>query len=108
MTDPHPEQGSATILNVAMIAGALLIAMGLLGASQQIGIKSYASGVADIAALATATSKDCQRAHDVVTRHTKHRLRLTKCTIEDGFAQVQVLTGGRKETTVTSRAGPSW
>ncbi|HLS01198.1 MAG TPA: hypothetical protein VK054_04345 [Beutenbergiaceae bacterium] len=102
------ERGSATVINLAIIACTLIIGVGLIGANAHLGAQSYATGVADIAALAAATTGECQAAIDVVARHTKYPLRMDRCVQEEGHAQIRVIKGGVLAVEATSRAGPSW
>lgn len=102
------ERGSATVINLAIIACTLIIGVGLIGANAHRGAQSYTTGVADIAALAAATTGECQAAVDVVARHTKYQLRMDRCVQQEGQTQVRVIKGGVWAVEATARAGPSW
>ena len=102
------EVGSATIINVALIACLIAIGLALSAAAIHISARAYAHGVADLAAIAAAQNGACSAAQEVLGQNTRFRLQLTRCEITGGYAQVQFRRPGAVAVLVTSRAGPTW
>ncbi len=102
------EQGSATVINLALIASVLALGLALAGAAMQVSAKSYAHGIADFAALAAAHHGSCESAGDVLARNPKYHFRLARCEVEGAFAQVEISRTGPSAVSVTARAGPQW
>lgn len=101
------EAGTATVINLVLIACLLAIGITMSLASFALGARSHTSAVADLAALAAAQAGSCAGAEQVVERNPRHGTRLLRCEIDGAFAQVLV----RSETITyeeTSRAGPAW
>lgn len=102
------EEGSATIIIVALIACLLAIGGALATATFHLAGKGYASAVADLAALASAQANSCSAGAEVIQRNTAHEVELARCEVSEGYAQVQVHRPGLISVSVTARAGPTW
>lgn len=102
------EDGSATVINLALIACLLAIGLALSAAAIHLCARAYAHGAADLAAVAAAQDGACSAAQEVLGRNHSFRLLLTRCEIRNGFAQVEVRRPGPVAVVVTSRAGPVW
>lgn len=104
----HDESGSATIINLTIIACTLLIVGVLLGATHRVAMNTYAVALADIAVLAVAQTGSCDAAVQVASRNPRYSLNISRCEVEGFTAQVEVRGGVIRVVQATSRAGPEW
>lgn len=106
--DPTSQRGAATLLLVAVLGIAVIVAAGGLGISRIAVARVRVSSAADLAALAAAPGLDCGRARSVALAN---RGRLLACEVQGADVQVTVrievpVAGRSVGVTATSRAGP--
>lgn len=105
--DPR-ERGSGTVIAIAIIGGVLAIGLALTAAVAGVAQRSYVQGVADIGALAAATSRSCAAASELLARQSAPGLVLSRCEFDGAHAQVEVAATGLGAHSATARAGPVW
>jgi len=105
---PGSTRGAATLLLVAVLGIAVVVAAGGLAISRIAVARVRVSSAADLAALAAAPDRDCAKARSVARANRAH---LLACEVRGSDVEVtvglEVAVAGRSlELIAASRAGP--